>query len=105
MVLDHLAGDEFTSTIAPMDILLIWLVLALLFIAIGCLHRARERKRASGLWEGLSPAPLISAETLADFHQRLLPVLAVAGYQVRDGSVMFEGNLREVSRRLALSSV
>ena len=92
MVLDHSAGDEFTSAIAPMDILLIWFVLALLFLAIGYLHRARERRTAAGR-EVLSPEPLIGAETLADFHQRLLPVLAVAGYQVRDASVMFEGNL------------
>lgn len=91
-VLDHSAGDEFTSAIAPMDILLIWFVLALLFLAIGYLHRARERRTAAGR-EVLSPEPLIGAETLADFHQRPLPVLAVAGYQVRDASVMFEGNL------------
>lgn len=74
-----------------MDIVLIWLLLALLFIVIGHLHRARQRRTASDV---LSPRSLISAEMLADFQQRLLPVLAVAGYQVRDGSVTFEGNLR-----------
>ncbi|HEX7518413.1 MAG TPA: site-2 protease family protein [Chthoniobacterales bacterium] len=102
--LGHPAGDDFTSNIAPMDTLLIWLVLALLFIAIGYLHRARERRSAPGFREVLSAGPLIGAETLADFHRRLLPVLAVAGYQVRDGSVMFEGNLR-TDARTALTEI
>lgn len=92
-----------------MDIILIWLVMTFLFIAMSYLLRARERRSATGPRDVLSQAPLIGAETLADFQQRLLPVLAVAGYQVRDGSVMFEGNLRtdaqtaraEISRAFA----
>ena len=77
-----------------MDIVLIWLVFTLLFIAIAYILSARARRKAMARREILAREPAIGVETLTDFQQRVMPVLAVAGHQVRDGGVLFEGDLR-----------
>ena len=75
-----------------MNILLTWLVFMLLFLALGYILGARSRTASPREDELESPA--ISAEMLANFQQRVMPVLAVAGHQRRDGGVLFDGKLR-----------
>ena len=76
-----------------MDILLTWLVFMLVFLAIGYILGARSKGAARREDESLD-IPSIGGDTLADFQQRVMPVLAVAGYQTRAGGVLFEGKLR-----------
>ena len=76
-----------------MDILLTWVLFMLLFLALGYILGARNRSATRR--QAQSPAsPMISAEMLANFQQRVMPVLAVAGHQTRDGGVLFDGKLR-----------
>lgn len=76
-----------------MDILLTWLFFMLLFLALGYILGARNRRAIRR--QAQSPAsPMISAEMLANFQQRVMPVLAVAGHQTRNGGVLFDGKLR-----------
>lgn len=76
-----------------MNILLTWLVFMLVFLAIGYILGARGKGAA--LREGEpSETPSIGADTLANFQQRVMPVLAVAGYQTRADGIVFEGELR-----------
>jgi Zn-dependent protease len=77
-----------------MDILLIWLVFTFFFIVIAYVFSARARRKAVARQQALLREPRIGAETLTDFQQRVMPILAVAGHQVRDGAVLFEGDLR-----------
>jgi membrane-associated protease RseP (regulator of RpoE activity) len=76
-----------------MNILLSWLLFMLLFLAIGYILGARSRSAARREGE-LTETPGIGAETLADFQQRVMPVLVIAGHQTRGGAVLFEGKLR-----------
>ena len=76
-----------------MNILLTWLVFMLLFLAVRSMLGAKSRSAARSKDE-TSETPLIGAETLANFQQRVMPVLAVAGHQTRAGGVLFEGKLR-----------
>jgi membrane-associated protease RseP (regulator of RpoE activity) len=76
-----------------MNILLTWLIFMLLFLAIGYMLGARNRNAARREDES-SETPAIGADLLADFQQRVMPVLAVAGHQTRAGAVLFEGKLR-----------
>ncbi|HZS18762.1 MAG TPA: site-2 protease family protein [Candidatus Udaeobacter sp.] len=76
-----------------MSILATWLIFMLVFLAIGYMLGARSRG-AAPRETGSSETPAIGAETLADFQQRVMPVLAVAGHQTRAGGVLFEGKLR-----------
>lgn len=77
-----------------MDIVLTWLVFTFFFIVIAYLLSARARRKAAARQQALSREPRIGAETLTDFRRRVMPILAVAGHQVRDGGVLFEGDLR-----------
>ena len=76
-----------------MEIVLIWILFTLLFVAIAYLVAARARKKAALRQQTLRESP-IGRETLLDLQRRITPVLAVAGHQVRDGGVLFEGALR-----------
>ena len=76
-----------------MNILLTWVLFMLLFLALGHILGARNRSATRREDESPENQP-IGAETLANFQQRVLPVLAVAGHQTRDGGVLFEGKLR-----------
>ena len=76
-----------------MDILLIWVVFLFLFFVIRLI--AGRKRRKPGDLEGVFLADaLLNPEVLTDFQRRLLPVLAVTGYQVRGPGVTFEGTLR-----------
>lgn len=74
-----------------MNILMTWFFLMLLFLLIGYLLGGRNRTASPVRDE--SPQS-VGAETLADFQQRVLPVLAVTGHQTGGGAVVFEGELR-----------
>jgi hypothetical protein len=76
-----------------MNILVTWLIFMLLFLALGYILGARSRSAARREDES-SERPPIGAEMLASFQHRVMPVLAVAGHQTRDGGVLFEGKLR-----------
>src|SRR5438034_7372744 len=76
-----------------MNILVTWLIFMLLFLALGYMLGARSRSVARREDES-SERPAIGAEVLASFQQRVMPVLAVAGHQTRDGGVLFDGKLR-----------
>jgi len=76
-----------------MNILLTWLLLMLLFMAIGYILGARSRGAAQREDASLK-APTIASDVLADFQQRIMPVLAVTGHQSHAGAVLFEGKLR-----------
>jgi hypothetical protein len=86
-----------------MNILLSWVLFMLLFLALGYILGARRRTAARREDESSENQP-IGAEMLASFQQRVMPVLAVAGYQVRDGGVLFDGKLR-TDPRSALSQL
>jgi len=77
-----------------MDILLIWLAFVLLFFAIRFVVGARRGRIGVAVPDNLSTEPLVDPEVLADFQQRIQPVLAVTGYRVRGPGVLFEGKLR-----------
>ena len=64
----------------------------LLFLALGYIFGARGKNTTPREDESVSPA--ISAELLANFQERVMTVLAVAGHQTRDGGVLFDGKLR-----------
>jgi len=76
-----------------MNILLTWLIFMLLFLAIGYILGPRNRS-ASREDEASETPKAFGAETLADFQQRVTPVLAVEGYQTHAGGVLFDGKLR-----------
>ena len=76
-----------------MNILLNWLIFMMLFLAIGYILGARNRSAARRDDEA-SETPAVGAETLADFQQRVTPVLAVEGHQMHAGGVLFDGKLR-----------
>ena len=64
----------------------------LLFLALGYILGARSRTAIQREAQS-SVSPAISAEMLANFQQRVMPVLAVAGHQTRDGGILFDGKL------------
>lgn len=76
-----------------MHLLLTWLIFMLLFLAIDYVLGARSRRGARPEAEFSQP-PAIGSEMLANFQQRVMPVMAVAEHQTRAGGVLFEGKLR-----------
>ena len=65
-----------------MDILLIWVIFMLVFMALTYLLGARRAAAARGK-EDISEQPSISSDTLKSFAERVARVLAVTGSEVR----------------------
>ena len=76
-----------------MDILLIWVVFMLVFMALTYLLGERGAASACGK-EDTSEQPSISSDTLKRFAERVARVIAVSGSEVRGAGVMFEGRLK-----------
>jgi hypothetical protein len=76
-----------------MDILLIWVVFMLVFMALTYLLGERGAASACGK-EGVSEQPSISSDTLKRFAERVARVLAISGSEVRGAGVLFEGPLK-----------
>jgi Zn-dependent protease len=76
-----------------MDILLIWAIFMLVFMALAYLLGARRAAAARGN-EDISEQPSISSDTLKSFEERVARVLAVTRSEVRGDGVMFEGRLK-----------
>ena len=77
-----------------MNILLTWFTFMLLFLAISYILGARNRSGARREDEASETPKAFGAEALADFQQRVTPVLAVEGHQTHAGGVLFDGKLR-----------
>jgi len=77
-----------------MNILLTWLIFMVLFLAIGYILGARNKSAARREDEASETPKAFGAEKLADFQQRVTPVLAVEGHQTHAGGVLFDGKLR-----------
>lgn len=78
-----------------MDILLIWLVFVFVFLIIRLFILGRKKREAgNAIQNGVLANSLLDPMVLADFQQRIWPVLAVTGYEVRGPGVTFEGRLR-----------
>jgi len=75
------------------DILLIWVIFMLLFIALAYLLGARGAAAARGK-EDISEQPSISSDTLKGFEERVARVLAVTRSEVRGDGVIFDGRLK-----------
>ena len=76
-----------------MDILLIWVIFMLVFMALTYLLGARGAAAARGK-EDISEQPSISSDTLKGFAERVARVIAVTGSEVRGDAVLFEGRLK-----------
>jgi membrane-associated protease RseP (regulator of RpoE activity) len=76
-----------------MDILFIWVVFILVFMALAYLLGERGGVAARGK-EDISEQPSISSDTLKGFAERVARVLAVTRSEVRGAGVMFEGRLK-----------
>jgi membrane-associated protease RseP (regulator of RpoE activity) len=68
------------------DILLMWVIFMLLFMALARFLGARK--------EGISEKPSISSDTLKSFEERATSVLAVTGHEVHGDAVLLEGRLK-----------
>lgn len=77
-----------------MDILLIWLIFVFLFVVIRLLVVARRQKTGEKKENVFLGDELLDPAVLADFQQRMSPVLAVTGFNVHGPNVTFEGRLR-----------
>ena len=76
-----------------MDILFIWVVFMLVFIALAYLLGKRGAAAARGK-KDISEQPSISRDTLNRFEERVRSVLAVTGHEVHGDAVLFEGRLK-----------
>ena len=76
-----------------MDILIIWVIFMLVFMALTYLLGARRAAAARGKKE-ISEQPSISRDTLNRFEERVRSVLAVTGHEVHGDAVLFEGRLK-----------
>lgn len=76
-----------------MDILTIWVIFMLVFMALTYLLGARRAAAARGKKE-ISEQPSISRDTLNRFEERVRSVLAVTGHEVHGDAVLFEGRLK-----------
>lgn len=76
-----------------MDILLTWVVLMMLFLALGYILGVRSKAAALVAAEAVDK-PTISHDALAALQDRVMPILAVVAHQVRAGAILFEGKLR-----------
>lgn len=76
-----------------MDILIIWVIFVLVFMALTYLLGARRAAAARGKKE-ISEQPSISRDTLNRFEERVRSVLAVTGHEVHGDAVLFEGRLK-----------
>lgn len=75
-----------------MDILIIWVIFMLVFMALTYLLGARAA--AARGKEGISEHPSISSDTLKSFEARVARVIAVTGNEVRGDAVLFKGRLK-----------
>ena len=76
-----------------MDILIIWVIFMLVFMALTYLLGARRAAAARGK-KDISEQPSISRDTLNRFEERVRSVLAVTGHEVHGDAVLFEGRLK-----------
>lgn len=76
-----------------MDILIIWDIFVLVFMALTYLLGARRAAAACGK-KDISEQPSISRDTLNRFEERVRSVLAVTGHEVHGDAVLFEGRLK-----------
>ena len=76
-----------------MDILIIWVIFVLVFMALTYLLGARRAAAARGK-KDISEQPSISRDTLNRFEERVRSVLAVTGHEVHGDAVLFEGRLK-----------
>jgi membrane-associated protease RseP (regulator of RpoE activity) len=76
-----------------MDILIIWVIFMLVFMALTYLLGTRRAAAARGKKE-ISEQPSISRDTLNRFEERVRSVLAVTGHEVHGDAVLFEGRLK-----------
>lgn len=76
-----------------MDILIIWVIFVLVFMALTYLLGARRAAAACGK-KDISEQPSISRDTLNRFEERVRSVLAVTGHEVHGDAVLFEGRLK-----------
>ena len=76
-----------------MDILIIWVIFVLVFMALTYLLGARRAAAARGK-KDISEQPSISRDTLNRFEERVRSVLAVTGHEVHGDTVLFEGRLK-----------
>jgi membrane-associated protease RseP (regulator of RpoE activity) len=76
-----------------MDILIIWVIFMLVFMALTYLLGVRRAAAARGKKE-ISEQPSISRDTLNRFEERVRSVLAVTGHEVHGDAVLFEGRLK-----------
>jgi membrane-associated protease RseP (regulator of RpoE activity) len=76
-----------------MDILFIWVVFMLVFMALAYLLGERGAAAARGK-EDISEKPSISSDTLKGIAERVARVLAVTRSEVRGAGVIFEGRLK-----------
>ena len=76
-----------------MDILIVWVIFMLVFMALTYLLGARRAAAARGK-KDISEQPSISRDTLNRFEERVRSVLAVTGHEVHGDAVLFEGRLK-----------
>ena len=76
-----------------MDILIIWVIFMLVFMALTYLLGARRAAAARGK-KDISEQPSISRDTLNRFEERVRSVLAVTGHEVHGDAVLFQGRLK-----------